>query len=161
MMNTEALYQLQAGIRMIWDRIPKPSVIMTQPLDFEMQYNESYLRDRTYDELPGSEWIESAWVLDALTPDAARYYIGGYLLRILQDLLEPSPTAICGDLAVGELVGFLTNQNACEAMLSLMDKDERMHVRQIVSLCLEHSEYFDLTKAGVAGLSRMQDCMPR
>lgn len=152
------LFELISGIRRrllcIWGAIPIPEIIMEEPMDFEDRDDETFLRGKTFDVVSESDWIQGAKTFTALTPGAARYFLGAYLLRVVNDFSRSDSPYRCYGLPTIVLVSCLLNSSLIEPVIAMLSAEERSLVAEIIALMIEHSTVFDLRTDEIEGLKQ-------
>jgi len=145
----------------VWNAIPIPNVIMEEPLDFEERDDQDFLSGKSFDTVSETDWIKNAKTFTSLTANAARYYLGAYLLRVICDLYPSETPFKCRGLPDIVLVSCLLNADWVEPVAALMSAEERILVSEIITLLIDNHAIFRLQVSEIKGLERRRDLLGR
>ena len=145
---------IRKRIHALWGAKPLPKTISTEPIDFEGEDERYFLTGRNFDALTESNWINVGMpFLGSLTSEAESYFLGGYLLRVLDNLSQPGPSGICADRAIIGLTFFVLDQARSEPALAILSAEEKGVVADVLALLVENSTLFLLEDEEVRGLT--------
>ena len=146
---------LRAAVLRSWAVLNPPTDLMEQSGFLESEQDEEFLSGRQFNTLNEGNWIDVAAPFSNLKPEAASYFLGGSLLRVIEHFEKILTNVPVADFAIVHLVSSLTNHDWVARCTPFLSKDQRAAFAPIVTVLILNGDFFQLEAQDLLGLERL------
>ena len=146
---------LRAAVLLSWAAVNPPTDLIEQSGFLESEQDKEFLLGRKFDILTEDNWIDVAAPFSNLKPEAASYFLGGYLLRVIEHFEKMLTKVPVADFAIVHLVSSLTDHDWVARCLPFLSKDQRAAFAPIIAVLILNADYFQLRTHDLLGLRRL------